>query len=213
MHPTDCPDWEYDHHPRRAEVLLHVVALLLEELRSGEIDYPSAAKDTRPVHRRLFSALTPPGHEYYAGHYRGEPFRCLRHLSVGIPSDPRVGTPPENVIQHMRLLEESILDVMGVLSEAKAIPNVTLPAEHKAIYAVTFACRIFTEFLRIHPYANGNGHAARFITWAILGCCGFWPTTWTIEPRPPNPPYIDLIEQYRNGNVEPLEQYVLSRLR
>jgi Fic family protein len=75
---------------------------------------------------------------------------------------------------------------------------------------VVVACMVFELFLRIHPYANGNGHAARFCTWAILGAFGYWPERWPIEPRPPDPPYTQLLVDYRNGNRVPLERYLLS---
>jgi Fic family protein len=72
------------------------------------------------------------------------------------------------------------------------------------------ACRVFEVFLRIHPYANGNGHAARFLIWCLLSRYGYWPKGWPIEPRPPDPPYTHLISEYRNGNWEPLEEFVLK---
>jgi hypothetical protein len=57
---------------------------------------------------------------------------------------------------------------------------------------------------------NGNGHAARFVLWTILGRYGYWPERWRVDPRPPDPPYTQLIFDYRSGNHEPLETYVLQ---
>jgi Fic family protein len=107
---------------------------------------------------------------------------------------------------------ESVLGTRILITkEALFSLGMTQP-EEKLTYAITFACRVFEEFLRIHPYANGNGHIARFLIWVILGYCGYWPNNWRIEPRP-NPPYNDLIVEYRNGNCEPLEKLILSSLR
>jgi len=68
------------------------------------------------------------------------------------------------------------------LDGAHKLPNAHLPREQKLAYAVIFACSIFVTFLQIHPYANGNGHAARLVVWAILGRYGYWPKSWPIEP-------------------------------
>ena len=93
---------------------------------------------------------------------------------------------------------------------AAGLPSGQLSDEDKALYTVMFACRVFEIFLRVHPYANGNGHVARFLIWSILGRYDYWPQQWPIEPRPPDPPDSQLIVEYRNGNPEPLEQYVLQ---
>src|SRR5436309_1413537 len=97
MHPPDCPAWEYSNHPESQGVLQREVKAALVALVSGELDTLVTAFDSRPVHRRLFRRLTPPNFEYYAGHYRGEAFRCLRSYSVTVQSDPRVGAPPQGV--------------------------------------------------------------------------------------------------------------------
>ena len=73
-------EWEYSAHcPRRrrsrsgVEVALKHL-LLLEHEGCARVD---AARNTRPTHAALFKDLTPPHFTYFAGHYRGEPYRCL----------------------------------------------------------------------------------------------------------------------------------------
>ncbi len=212
VHPRDCPNFDYSLHPNRHEVLERQTRVLLAALRRKEIDDRDLASDTRPVHRHLFSELTPPRHDYYAGHYRGERYRCLRFLQVGIASDPRVGFPAETVWQWMQELDRIISSSLAGLDASHEIPDTRLPREEKLSYTVAVACRLFVAFLTIHPYADGNGHAGRFCIWAILGRYNYWPEQWPIEPSPPNPPYVDLIRQYRDGNSEPLEEYVLQCL-
>jgi Fic family protein len=110
----------------------------------------------------------------------------------------------------MERLAKNISDGIAALDEAGRLPNAQLSPNEKVLFAVVFACRVFETFLRVHPFANGNGHAARFLIWAILGRYGYWPTNWPIEPRPPDPPYTNLIMMHRNGNREPLERFVLQ---
>lgn len=211
-HPRDCPEWEYDAHPDRKVVLKQETQRLIIALRRREIDSRACAADTRQVHRSLFVRLTPHGCEYFAGHYRGEDFRCLRFYVVGIRRDPRVGYAPHLVRGYMAEVEEIVKTAVAGLDAGFELPTAHFADEEKLLYCVAVACRVFEYFLRIHPYVNGNGHAARFIVWALLGRYGYWPVRWPIEPRPPDPPYTNLLEEHRNGNPEPLEKLILAYL-
>jgi fido (protein-threonine AMPylation protein) len=212
MHPHDCPPWEYDSHIHRVAVLSREVATIIVELRQGALDTRQVAMDTRGIHERLFRDLTPSGYAYYAGHYRGENYRCLKHHAVGILSDPRVGCPPQQVLSYMNELARIIQATLATLDARRTLPDTQLLQAEKLLYLVATACWIFDFFLRIHPYVNGNGHVARFLMWAILGRYNFWPTKWPIEPRPNDPPYTQCIIAYRNENPIPLESFVLSSL-
>ena len=109
----------------------------------------------------------------------------------------------------MAAIAHTVLGGLNALDLANTLPDGQLARHQKLIYTVTFACRVFEIVLRVHPYANGNGHAARFIVWAILGRYGFWPRSWPLDPRPPDPPYSRLISEYRSGNHQPLEEFVI----
>lgn len=207
MHPADCPEWEYNSHPQRRALVPRRVSEVLTDLVTRRIDTLSVAVDTREVHRRVFRELTPAGYEYYAGHYRGEPFRCLRYYPVAIRDDPRVGARPESVGFWIRELNA---EIRSGLMELDA--NVLLTREQRLQYIVALACRAFVFFLTIHPYANGNGHAGRLIVWSVLGRYGHWPRRWPIDPRPPDPPYSQLITRCRDGDPVPLESYLLLTL-
>jgi len=110
----------------------------------------------------------------------------------------------------MDTLARDISRGAAALDTAHGLPNAQVPPDQKLLYVVVFACRVFVEFLTIHPYADGNGHAARFVIWSLLGRYGYWPRRWTVDPRPPDPPYGTMIAEYRGGNPEPLEKYVLG---
>jgi fido (protein-threonine AMPylation protein) len=206
MHPLDCPNWEYNDHPNQPTLRQHIASVLID-LRSGDLDTLGVATDTRPKHRKLFYALTPVGCDYFAGHYRGENYRCLQFYSVGIASDPRVGVQPSAVAYHMGQLSDHIRAALMALDA-----NALLAPKDRARLVIALACSVFVNFLTIHPYANGNGHVGRLIIWCILARYGLWPQQWTVEPRPPDPPYTDMITEYRNGNPNPLEFYLLGML-
>ncbi len=209
MHPPDCPRWEYSNHPQRP-VLTDRIAQLLVELNNSLIESTDQiAADTRPIHARLFHDLTPGGCEYFAGHYRGEEFRCLKYLDVGIQSDPRVGYPCQLVLQSMDRLSARIVD--GIEQLDRLFCNTAVDPIVKLQKLLQLVSAVFVDFLTVHPYANGNGHAGRLLVWAILMRYGFRPTTFTVEPRP-DPPYVSVIVQCRNGNPFPLIEYFACQL-
>src|SRR5438128_1261902 len=141
--PVDCPDWDYETHPNWQTVLPQRTSETLIGLVDGTIDTRQSALDCRPVHRRLFEGLTPVGHDYFAGHYRGEPFRCLQHYEVGVPGDPRVGTPPHAVDYRLRQWKASVQSAVDALDTDR-----TLSRQDRLRYLIALACSTFELFLR-----------------------------------------------------------------
>lgn len=157
--------------------------------------------------------MTSVGHEYFAGNYRGSEFRCLRHYEVGIKSDDLVGTRASLVAVQMTVFVTTTLSAIGAHDAAAKLPNAQLPAKDRFQYLVWTICEILCEFLRIHPYANGNGHVSRLIVWVILARFGYWPKRWPFEERPPDPPYSGCLSAYRRGNKAPLEDFVYKCIK
>lgn len=212
MHFHECPtEWEYGDHPNHHLLPTRCTGLLIQ-LRTAQLCTEAISRDSRPAHATLFENMTPPACPYFAGNYRGSNFRCLKYVEVGVAADPRVGVKPDNVATALDNLSETLRTGFGALDAARNIPNARLPVEDKIYYVVTFASRVFVEFLRIHPYVNGNGHIARFLIWAVLGKYGYWPKKWPLNARPPDPPYSEYIKQYRDGNPQLLETFVLKCL-
>lgn len=209
MHPADCPNWEYKNHPNYGS-LASRCARILVSLRGGSLQIDRSLRDTRPFHAAMFTGITPANHSYYAGHYRGEAFRCLRHYHVMIQGDPRVGTAPNFVAMDLANFADQVLRAgISALTVAFSFPDARLAPEDKLLYLVRYACRILVEFLRIHPYANGNGHIGRLLVWFILGKFGYWPKRWPLNA---SPPYHQMIFDYRNGTCDPLEHFVLHSI-
>ena len=210
MHPADCPRWEYTDDPKSVDTVFSRCKKFLVSLGRASAGHDALTQDTRPAHSEMFKGTTPTATPYFAGHYRGEPFKCLEFLSVMVLSDSRVGVPPQRVAPDMTNLADHIIRAgFSAISVGHALPTTKVPDEDKLYYVVTFACRVMVEFLRIHPYANGNGHMGRFIVWIILVKFGYQPKRWPLHE---SPPYHDLIRIYRDGDSSKLEGFVLQCL-
>lgn len=204
-HPRDCAWWEYKTHQHASTVGIRCEAVL-NDLELGRLDIDSSLKNTKPLHERFFVNLTPPAQPYLAGNFRGEKFKCLRYLVVRVEADRRVGVAPERVAAEMANFNSNLLsEGLKALAGAFAIPDERLSPAEKLNYVVKFSCRLLVQFLRIHPYANGNGHIGRLIVWFILAKFGYWPREWPLDAHPP---YDELLSRYRDGDEQPLEDFV-----
>lgn len=145
MHPADCPQWEYSNHPQKDQELPYQAKQILLDLAQGRLDTLESSVDSRQIHHRLFHKLIPPGYNYYAGHYRGENFRCLHYYSVQIRSDPRVGCPPAQVDAAMRQIRSLLQRGLLALDRARELRNEQLTPDQKVLYVVVFASRVFVS--------------------------------------------------------------------
>ena len=210
MHPADCPpQWEYTEHPHRVAVPIRCEAIL-NRLEKNELPIEPSLRDSRPLHKEIFENLTPQTCPYFAGNYRGERFKCLRHLEVKVLADARVGVKPALVAARLANLLSNILSSgLKALDDAFKIPDEKLSPAQKTNYVVKFSCRLLNEFLQIHPYANGNGHIGRLLVWLVLAKFGYWPKEWPLDSRPP---YAALLSRYRDGHEQALEDFVLKAI-
>lgn len=178
----------------------------MSALRQGAQSYLRALiQDCQPHHAELFCGLTPPSQPYYAGNWRGSDFRCLKHYPVGVPGDLLVGTPPEQVRPDMERFREEATRHLAAFNIA-ALEQ--LSPKERLLLVAKFAARVFDLFLRIHPFANGNGHIARLLVLAILGAFKVFPKKWPVDARPPGP-YGDVLYKARRGQPELLTEYLL----
>ena len=90
--------------------------------------------------------------------------------------------------------------------------NSSLAPKDRLRYLIVLCARVFELYLRIHPFANGNGHAAQFFLWMRWAGTITGPKTGPSTLPFPRSPYYAAITAYRNGNREALESYILAIL-
>lgn len=210
-----CPgNWEYEHLPNyRAMLVERTEALLIAIRNSDSARKLRHARDTRSIHEQYFRDLTPEGFPYFAGRYRGEPLRCLDLYEVGVAGDAVVGHTAATVPAEMDEFGTRLAEAMKLVDHELSVPNILFDEPSKLLAHVRVVVALFVEFLEIHPYANGNGHMARFLMLSLLGRHEIYPSrAWSIDPRPADPPYTNLIKAFRQGNENPLILYVINSL-
>lgn len=195
--------WEYKDLPGYAN-LERQVAAVLERVRDRSLGTEVCA-DTRPVHGEFFHGMTPPAHPWFAGNYRGAPLAGLTTYAVRFGT--KVGAPPGEVARRMEALGERIRRAIDALDQIEASDA---PPVSKLSRAVFVVAALFGPFLLIHPYANGNGHMARFVVFTMLGRHGYWTNNWTVDPQPqPEDLYYAHIRAADANDLIPLVQHLM----
>jgi hypothetical protein len=136
---------------------------------------------------------------------------CVRlRTPAEFKGDHRVGHRANVVLAEMAALAANIERALADCDVTWTVPNAVMSPAEKLARVVSVGVAIFVYFLEIHPYANGNGHAARF----LLARHGVFLRRWQMHPRPQDPPYSLAIAAYRNGDRDRgiLERFVLSCL-
>ena len=171
--------------PGSEQQMLTNAAGVLRELAAQAIDrHRPAVGMAQDWHRRLYAGVTLPV-PYYAGEPRdSDPeFPELQGYEVMIGRSP--GTPSAQVPAALADFEAKARRAVIPLDEA--IPPGAQPPQGTELSAVLSFCAVLHgQWVRIHPFANGNGRTARlWANWAALRYR--LPPFVGIKPRPIEP--------------------------
>ena len=113
----------------------------------------------------------------YVGRFRGEP--GLETTRVWV--DGHEGAPPERVASELAAFEQTLQRAVAALDarypRAEALDTDGLAA------VIDLCAWAHAEWVRIHPFANGNGRTARIWANALLMRYGL-PPAIRLRPRP-----------------------------
>jgi hypothetical protein len=99
--------------------------------------------------------------------------------------------------------------VFGSLDQLWNMDEKSVPMASKIRRTAELIAWAFNTLLLIHPYANGNGHMARFMAVAVFLRYGLRPRRWPINARPADPPYSELIRRYQHGDTEGFIRFLI----
>jgi fido (protein-threonine AMPylation protein) len=188
------PSWHEDD-PRNLSLIQRNAAQLMMELR--------AAADQRILptpeelcrwHTQLYAGCEVPVLGY-VGHLRGDPAVTeLIDYEVGLGPTLKDGNPEKMGVWAGRVSEE-MAAVLAGLNAVFADLDDQLPlgrpprTADQILQVISFAALAHGEFLRVHPFANGNGRIARLLVAFICLRYGV-PMFLHIKPRPESDDYL-----------------------
>lgn len=176
-----CPDWNEDQ-PGDLPRIIENVGALWPSVESDARHRPAPSIDlVLEWHRRIYDGVSVPDPDYVGAFRDSDPTRpCLVDYEVG------VGTTQGFLARDIAEATEAFVQAMQhVVSSIDAVttPGRT-PVDPTIIRAIIRLCAYaHGEWIRMHPFANGNGRTARI--WANwLAVRYALPAFVRIKPRP-----------------------------
>lgn len=147
---------------------------------------PPAVALAQQWHRELYEGVARP-FDYYAGEVRDSDPAFPELIGYEVRVGGRLGVPSALVPQALNEFERGARTAAARLDAAIDVggdPSALHPQELHGV--LTYCALLHGEWVRIHPFANGNGRTARlWANWAALRY-GLPPFV-TIKPRPHHP--------------------------
>lgn len=158
----------------------------------------------------MFTGLTPVDCPCIVGRYRGDPdCEYLTNMQVTTAHDPRVGVPAILVKPCLVHFESRCKALVECHNCWLATKGANQSPRNALVKFVRVLADILQEFLTIHPYMDGNGHAARLLTFTMMTRAGYSPLNWDIDAKQP---YGDALSAHRSGKTGALEAFLLKAI-
>ena len=176
-------DWDIDSQQLRSNL---VAALESARRGANSLETPSLQL-ARNWHLQMFEGLTPPegADVSWYGNFRGDANQEFIGVRVGLVE----GVPPESVLTELKHFIDRFTDLIAGFDETLSgdgsagneLPKVRDGYQLRAV--IGLMAYAHGEWIRIHPFANGNGRTARL--WANWVAMRYGlPPFVTLRPRP-----------------------------
>ena len=166
------PHWDADS-PELQRNLTKVTTLILRDAQNRVTPEVVTAKTWQ---KQIMAGLAVPDPVYVRA-FRGEP--GLERCGVEVGNNP--GTMPWDVAKELKTVQATLQRTVAGL-DAK-YPDADSLDDDGLEAVIVLAAWAHAEWVRIHPFANGNGRSAR--VWANLLLMRYGlPPTVTLRPRP-----------------------------
>ena len=153
-------------------------------------------------YRQTMSGLDIPDPKY-AGRFRGEPGLESEPVYIGSHEGTKAALVEGDVDAFVRRLQAVSQRLDKLFPSGEELDRDRLEA------VIELAAWTHSEWVRIHPFRNGNGRSARILSNAILMRYGL-PPALRLRPRPSSP-YGQVGAEGMAGNSKPMEA-LLRRL-
>ncbi len=198
--------WDRDH-PHDAHQLSRNVRAVLRQIVS------EASHRRAPVvvmaqqwHRDVYSGIELPV-AYYAGEIRDSDPRFPELFGYEVQVGEHLGLPSSDVPDALATFESAFSGAVNRVDEQLFDDEVT--GEGAELYA-TLAAVAHGEWMRIHPFANGNGRTARL--WAHWLAARYdLPPLLRVKPRPDDHMYAVAARASMTGDHAPMRAWLLEQ--
>jgi fido (protein-threonine AMPylation protein) len=153
----------------------------------AQLKYLPTSERLREWHRMLYQGCSLPSTQY-VGNFRGDVYQAdLFDYEVGLGGF-LVGQPDRVGVWSLDVapsIDRFFRDLNGALVEVDAlIPDSRSALTREQLRRIVIVCAVaHGEWVRIHPFANGNGRVARLLGNAIAMRYGLRPFV-ELKPRP-----------------------------
>jgi fido (protein-threonine AMPylation protein) len=157
-----CPKWADETTPEQEKEIIKGMDEVRAFISARAKNYLINHGDIKTWHHTFFRKVVPV--HYYAGHYRTNDIAkpCLA-VDVGVGPNPAISHLQVHLA--MQGLSDSF---QAACSQVSTFLETNPTARARNGMLVTFLAQLVTEFIRIHPFVNGNGRISRFL--AIYFC-------------------------------------------
>ncbi len=161
-------------------------------------------------HRDLYAGCTLPV-RYFAGEIRDSDPKFPELIGYEVAVGQAAGVPSLTVPAHLEAFEAAALEAVSVLDDA--IPPAERPATAGIFGSVLrLAAEMHGEWVRIHPFANGNGRTARI--WANWSLVRYGlPPVVRLRPRPAGDAYAMAAAASMTGDHTPMVSVLNTLIR
>jgi Fic family protein len=168
------PDWDEDS-PQLRKNLERVLEEIVQQAEQRTTPSIDVARNWQIL---IMEGLEPEdGNQYYIGRFRGEPEIEYIQVSIG----ENWGVDSQFVAVELERFEDKLKTLVAELDAL--LPSNQNPDEDQKEAVLDLCAWAHVEWLRIHPFANGNGRTARL--WAnFLAVRYSLPPFVRLRPRP-----------------------------
>ncbi len=184
------PDWDAN----SPELGANLTRIFTDIARAARMREPLTAFTAKQWQREMMHELTAPDPSF-VGAFRGEP--GLEDIEVSMLD--RFGVPAPDVRSELERFEAKLAPLVAELDAS--IPRGQLPDTDQLGAVLDLCAWTHAEWMRIHPFANGNGRVARLWVNALAMRYSL-PPFMRLRPRP-GAGYADAALAAIDGNWHP----------
>ncbi len=202
--------WNVDDPVDRSRILYNSQLVLRDAASSALLrDVPSVAL-AQAWHRGFYEGCNIPV-PYYAGEIRDSDDSFPELIDYEVRVGVYAGVPARQVPQNLSRFEIQIQAAVAALD--RQLVTGQTPGDAGSLgSALILAASVHGEWVRIHPFANGNGRTARvWANWSLLRY-GLPPVV-RLRPRPAGDAYAQAARASMTGNHTPMAGVLNTMIR